>query len=153
MIKPGIANNISLIILPFCFRLISSESIDTFQDPLHQKRMAVIRYVLETLKEDHSSARNIFNDAFDKESGPYHHDKGYDDWLNLYLSQHVDTLSEEYLKKVSIPEKRILTHELYFQKLKDRTETIDYDSIHIMPYANVENPKSLSYGNTVSRYE
>ena len=108
MTKRGIVNSMLLITLPFCFGLISPEPTNTFQDSLHQKRVATIKYVLKAITEDNSSARNIFNDAFDKESGPYPSDKGYDDWLNLYLSQHVDTLSEEDLKKVSIQNKRIL---------------------------------------------
>lgn len=143
IVKAVLLNGLSLL----------SFLISLSQDPLHQQRVATIEYVLESLKEDSVDTRTILNEVFDETTGPYPFDKGYDDWLNLYLSQKVDTFSKEEAQELSIQDKRILSHEVYFQQLKKRLKAADYASMQIIPYTSVEDPKSLSSGNTVDESE
>lgn len=124
------------------------------QDSIHQQRMAVVQYVLDAVRYNPFSTDSIFNSFFDQELGaPVADDKTYHDWVNLYLSRNIDTLSEEEVKKISLLDKRILCHQFFFQYLSEKLRNIDPKDIQILPYTSVENPSSLSRGNAVRESE
>ncbi len=151
--KTNTMNKLSLIALLICFCSSVFGSVRQSQDSIRQKRIAVAKYVLDAVKEDSINTSTIFNRVFDQNLGGYPPDKGYDDWLNLYLSQWIDTLSEEDIKEISILDKRILCHKVYFQHLRERLKEVAPEDIQIIPYASVKDPKSLSSGNTVHEDE
>lgn len=115
------------------------------------ERIVAISYVLDAVKEKRLNTSTIFHKFFDQErGGPTSNDqKGYHDWLNLYLSQVVDTLSEKDVEKLSILAKRILCHKIYFQDLKERLGGVAPPDIQIFPYSAVKDPDSFDRGYIV----
>lgn len=127
---------------------------DPHSDSLERKRVNNIKYILEAINDGSLNTVSIFTEAFDLNQGSVPDDTvGYHDWLNLYLSQALDTLSEERIMKMSILEKRILCHEIYFQDLNKRLKTVQSKDIQIFPYSDIKDPKSFDRGYIVHESE
>ena len=124
------------------------------QDSPHLARVAVIQYVLDAIVQDSFSADAVFDQVFDSTLGaPAADEQTYNEWLNFYLLQVVDTLSGEEAERLAIWYKRVLCHRIYFRMLQEQLKTVGPEEIRIFPYSTIKDREAFDRGYTVHEDE